>query len=120
MNFIYRNMLRTNVNAVLVVLLQQNGGGGADGRVRVTTARGHGLRFCGGRSAKHGARQGCVVTGAALALALALLVLPPSALDLDLWHCRWFGMRGSALSLATFMGPFEPSFATVMGPPDCQ
>ena len=29
-------------------------------------------------------------------------------------------MRGSALSLATFMGPFEPSFATVMGPPGCQ
>jgi hypothetical protein len=24
-------------------------------------------------------------------------------------------MRGSALSLATFMGPFEPSFATEMG-----
>ena len=26
-------------------------------------------------------------------------------------------MRGSALSLATFMRPFEPSFAAVMGPP---
>ena len=26
-------------------------------------------------------------------------------------------MRGSALSLATFMGPFKPSFAAVMGPP---
>ena len=42
-------------------------------------AHGHEFRFCRGRSAKHVARQGCVVTGVALALALALLVLPPLA-----------------------------------------
>ena len=28
--------------------------------------------------------------------------------------------RNGSLSPATFMGPFEPSFATVMGPPGCQ
>jgi hypothetical protein len=49
------------------------------------------------------------VTGAALALALALLVLPPSARP-RLVALQMVRMRGSALSLATFMGPFEAEF----------
>jgi hypothetical protein len=36
------------------------------------------------------------------------------------WPCCLEKLKNLKLSFANFMGPFELSFATVMGPPGCQ
>jgi hypothetical protein len=61
-----------------------------------------------------------VVTGAALGVALALLVLPPSVRPRLVALQMVSHARQRIVAACHVHGTVEPSFATVMGPPGCQ